>query len=121
LGPNAELEVGKDILEKLVCPACKSEEPLFASLGKVAVDNAWCPACKSKGQDSRRDVVTFHKIRGHEPFLDQPLSSIGVPPFDIIVSRNPTQVIGFELSNDAPKVLGPLHQPPTGEEALEFS
>src|SRR5687768_16880832 len=121
LGPNAELEMGKDILEKLVCPHCKSEETLFASLGKVPVEKAWCPHCKSKGQDSRRDVVTFHRIRGQEPFLDQPLSAIGIPPYDIIISRNATQTLGFELTSDAEKVLGPLYQPSTNEEALDFS
>src|SRR5688572_18860159 len=121
LGSNAELEMGKDILEKLVCTTCKSEEPLFASLGKVPVEKAWCPNCKGRGEESRRDVVTFHKIRGNEPFLDRPLAAIGVPHFDVIVSRNASRVVGFELSGDAATVLGPLYQPPTGEEALDFT
>jgi adenylyltransferase/sulfurtransferase len=102
LGPAAELELGRDILEKLICPKCKAEEPLFMSLGKVTADKAWCPHCK----DARREVQTFHKIRGREPFLDQPLATIGVPPFDILVSRNADRAIGFELSADAEQVLG---------------
>src|SRR5258707_5081302 len=32
LGPSAEIELGRDILEKLVCPKCKLAETLFASL-----------------------------------------------------------------------------------------
>jgi len=106
LGPSAEIELGRDILEKLVCPKCKSEETLFSSLGKVKADKAWCPNCK----DVRRDVQTFHKIRGREPFLDQTLASIGVPPFDILVSRNMERAVGFELSGDAADVLGPLYR-----------
>jgi adenylyltransferase/sulfurtransferase len=103
LGPTAELVLGRDILEKLICPKCKAEEPLFMSLGKVTADKAWCPTCK----DTRREVQTFHKIRGREPFLDQPLATIGVPPFDILVSRNADRAIGFELTADAAEVLGP--------------
>jgi adenylyltransferase/sulfurtransferase len=106
LGATVELELGRDILEKLVCPKCKREETLFASLGKISADKAWCPHCK----DARRDVVTFHKIRGKEPFLDQTLASIGVPPFDILAARNAERFVGFELSADASTVLGPLHQ-----------
>ncbi|MDB5321599.1 MAG: Molybdopterin biosynthesis protein MoeB [Phycisphaerales bacterium] len=102
LGPSAEIELGRDILEKLVCPKCKGEETLFASLGKVSAEKAWCPKCK----DARRDVQTFHKIRGREAFLDQTLASIGVPAFDILISRNPERAVGFELSGDAGGVLG---------------
>jgi molybdopterin/thiamine biosynthesis adenylyltransferase len=108
LGPSAEIELGRDMLEKLVCPKCKAEEVYFSSLGKVAADKAWCPHCK----DSRRDVQTFHKIRGREVFLDQTLASIGVPAFEILVSRNAERAVGFELSGDAADVLGPLYASP---------
>jgi adenylyltransferase/sulfurtransferase len=108
LGPAAEIELGRDILEKLVCPKCKGEETLFASLGKVTADKAWCPNCK----DVRRDVRTFHKIRGNEAFMDQTLASIGVPAFDILISRNERRVIGFELSGDAAEVLGEVYEEP---------
>jgi molybdopterin/thiamine biosynthesis adenylyltransferase len=111
LGPAAEVELGRDILEKLVCPKCKAEETLFASLGKVKAEQSWCPACK----DVRRDVVTFHKIRGREAFLDQTLASIGVPAFDILIGRTLERAVGFELSGDARAVLGPVYR-----EALEL-
>lgn len=112
LGPAAEIELGRDILEKLVCPKCKGEETLFASLGKVTAEKAWCPNCK----DVRRDVRTFHKIRGNEAFMDQTLASIGVPAFDILISRNDRRVVGFELGGDAPGVLGEVYE----EEGLEL-
>jgi len=112
LGPAAEIELGRDILEKLVCPKCKAEETLFASLGKVTADKAWCPACKTE----RRDVRTFHKIRGNEAFMEQTLASIGVPAFDILISRNSERVVGFELSGDAGDVLGEVNS----SDALEL-
>lgn len=118
-GAEAELELGRDVLEKLVCPQCKKEEPMFASLGQVRDDAAWCPDCDRV----RREVVTFYKIRGAEPFLDRTLKEIGVPPYDIIVARSGEQdvgrrSIGLELSGDAADVLGPLVG---GEEELDWS
>ncbi len=112
LGPAAQIELGRDILEKLICPKCKSQETFFASLGKVTAEKAWCPNCK----DTRREVQTFHKIRGHEAFMDQTLASIGVPAFDILISRNAQRVVGFELSGDAEEVLGQAR----GESTIEL-
>jgi molybdopterin/thiamine biosynthesis adenylyltransferase len=104
LGDTAELELSRDMLEKLVCPQCKNEEPIFASLGRVSADKAPCPHCPGV----RREVVTFYKIRGTEPFVGRTLAEIGVPPFDIITARTRDRAIGFELSGDACDVLGPL-------------
>lgn len=117
LGPTAEIEMGRDILEKLVCPKCHGSETMFASLGKVTADKAPCPTCP----DVRRDVVTFHKIRGDEPFIDQTLASIGVPAFDILIARAGGRSVGFELSGDAADVLGPLAARGTETEGLEFT
>jgi adenylyltransferase/sulfurtransferase len=106
LGEGATLELAREVLEKLICPKCKKEEQVFASLGKVKADLALCPHCK----DIRREVVTFTTVRGTEQFLDFPLAQIGVPPFDILIARDSsgTRAVGFELAGDAPLVLGPL-------------
>jgi adenylyltransferase/sulfurtransferase len=120
LGPKAELELGRDVLQKLVCPQCGAEEEMFRSLGRVSADLAWCPACRGKGDEARREVVTFYKVRGGEPFLGRTLAGIGVPPFDIVIARNPDdpgRSVGLELSWDAENVLGPLWD----GEALEWA
>ncbi|HSV13512.1 MAG TPA: ThiF family adenylyltransferase [Tepidisphaeraceae bacterium] len=104
LGAGAELELARDVLEKLVCPKCGATEELFASLGNVKAEKANCPNCPGV----RREVVTFYKIRGDESFLDRPLAAIGVPAFDILIARTPERATGLELSADAGNVLGPL-------------
>ncbi len=104
LGPAVELELGRDVLEKLVCPGCGFEEELFMSLGRVEDGKAKCPRCGA----ARREVVTFHKIRGDEPFMNLTLADLGVPPFDIITARSGSLAIGIELAGDAAQVLGPL-------------
>jgi adenylyltransferase/sulfurtransferase len=104
LGPAAELELGRDVLEKLVCPRCRDEEALFVSLGQVRADKALCPRCPGV----RREVHTFYKIRGGEPFLERTPAQIGVPPFDILIARSRDRAVGLELAGDAAAVLGPL-------------
>ena len=120
LGPATELELARDVLEKLVCPRCKREEILFTSLGRVAAGKAVCPHCP----DVRREVVTFYKIRGNESFLGRTLAAIGVPPFDIITARAGASAIGLELSGDVDEVLGTLSRgediAPNTEEGLEW-
>lgn len=114
LGENVELELGRDVLEKLVCPQCHSEESMFASLGQVREGAAWCPKCSGV----RREVVTFYKIRGQEVFLGKTLREIGIPPYDIIIARAGEHSIGLELAGDASAVLGPLVG---GETELEWA
>ena len=107
---HVQLELAREVLEKLICPKCKHEESLFASLASVPAEKAWCPHCK----DVRREVVTFHQIKGEESFANLPLSKIGVPPYDIVIARAGARSIGFELAGDAQRVLGDLFQ--AGEE-----
>jgi len=103
LGDDARIELARDVLEKLICPACGHRERMLASLGRVQADAATCPNC-----GARRDVQTFYTITGAEDFLDLPLSEIGVPSFDIVIARSPNRAIGLELAGDAANVLGPL-------------
>jgi adenylyltransferase/sulfurtransferase len=113
LGPDAELEIVRDMLERLTCPQCGAVEELFTSLGRVRAERAFCPNCPG----TRRNVVTFYRIRGTESFLDRTLAELGVPPFDILVARSGERMIGLELTADSHHVLGPLA---TSEEGLEW-
>jgi molybdopterin/thiamine biosynthesis adenylyltransferase len=104
LGPDAELEMARDVLEKLVCPNCGKEELVFSSLGKIGAGAAFCPVCPGK----LREVVTFFKIRGDEPFVERSLKDIGVPQFDILIARTQDRAIGLELTGDVRSALGEL-------------
>ena len=112
LGPDAHLELARDVLEKLVCPRCGMEEPLFASLGRIGAERAFCPTCPGV----RRDVITFYRVNGNETFIDRPLDELGVPPLDILIARAGERAIGLELAGDAAQVLGPL----SDSEALQW-
>jgi molybdopterin/thiamine biosynthesis adenylyltransferase len=120
-GPRAELELGRDMLEKLVCPDCGREEAVFDSLGRVPASRAICPHCHAEGKTVRRQVVTFDRVRGNEPFLDRSAAQIGVPPMDILTVRAPGKSIGLELAGDAQQVLGPLTESLETMEGLDWT
>ena len=105
LGPDARIELARDVLETLTCPGCRKQQRLFTSLGKVRADAGTCPSC-----GVQRDVTTFYTITGDEDFLDRTFADIGVPPFDMLIARSATRAIGIELAGDAASVLGPLYQ-----------
>lgn len=114
LGPSAQLELGRDVLEKLVCPACGRQEQVFASLGQIAADRAACPHCA----DVRREVRTFYKVTGDESFLERTAAQVGIPAFDILIARTADRAIGLELTGDGPAILGQLQG---GQEDLEWT
>src|SRR5690606_6019151 len=58
LGDGTQVELTRDVLEKLVCPRCGQEEQLFASLGRVPMERSYCPRCPGE----RREVVTFYRL-----------------------------------------------------------
>jgi adenylyltransferase/sulfurtransferase len=120
-GPAAELELGRDMLEKLICPECGQEEAVFDSLGRVPASRAICPNCQRSGKIVRRRVVTFDRIRGDEPFMDRTLAQIGVPPLDILTVRTPNKSIGLELAGDAQQVLGTLAPANAAADELEWT
>jgi adenylyltransferase/sulfurtransferase len=107
LGPQAVLETSTDLLASLECPACREEEPVFLSLGKVTERQGRCPRC-----GANRVPKTFHTIEGREPFLDRTLAQIGVPPWDVLAGRAGMEQRFYELSDDRDEVLGPLAEPP---------
>lgn len=101
MGNDTVLELGRDILESMHCPQCKTTEHLYMSLGKAKNSLATCPSCGTK-----REVNTIFTITGTEDFLGKTFAEIGVPKFDIVWARNSEHLYGFEFTKDAKDVLG---------------
>ncbi|MDR2172003.1 MAG: ThiF family adenylyltransferase [Planctomycetaceae bacterium] len=104
-GDETILELGRDVLEKLVCPQCKDAEEMFRSLGNVNYSMGTCPKC-----GVHRDVQTFFTIRDNASFINKTFAQIGVPKFDIVWARSDEKFIGFEFTGDAPDILGSLYK-----------
>ena len=97
------LEFSRDVVHKLVCPACNCEEELFAAVGTVPYASGKCPGC---GQ--ARTVATAHGYTGQESFGGRALDQLGLPAFDVFTARSAEREMGFLIAGDAAQVLGPL-------------
>lgn len=97
------LEFSRDIIYKLVCPRCKSEEDLFLPVGTVASERGRCP------QDGEmREVKALHTYHGREAYGSRKVSDMGLPLFDVFTARSELKQIAILIEGDREEVLGPL-------------
>lgn len=108
LGPEAVLELGRDIVEALVCPECGRRDEVYRSFGQLTESDGVCPAC-----DALRAPETLLAIGSDAPVLDRTFAELGVPPLDIISAREDEREIWYLFDGDADTVLGNLsHEGP---------
>ena len=100
LGVNAVLELDQELITKLECPNCHTVEETVRPLSEVTFEAGHCPTC-----GILREASLTHMITGEEPFLNQTLASVGVPPLHIIRAHNGTEYRFYELSGDLPEAL----------------
>lgn len=100
------IEFSRDLVRKLVCPACKEEEEIYRPMGTVAFEQA---KCRKDGQ--LRTVIPLHSFAGETDLADRKLSELGLPLLDIFVARAGEAEIGYLPYGDAPLVLGKLAEP----------
>jgi molybdopterin/thiamine biosynthesis adenylyltransferase len=97
------LEFSRDVIHKLVCPACHAEEELFAAVGTVPYARGKCPAC-----GEMRAVITAHSYSGAEPFGNRRLDRLGLPLFDVFTARSAERELAYVIAGDEKAVLGQL-------------
>jgi adenylyltransferase/sulfurtransferase len=103
LGGDVVLEFSRDVIQKLVCPACGKEEELFVPVGSLGYEQGRC-SCSGE----MRAVHTVHAYSGSEPFGSRRLNELGLPLFDVFVARNDERERAYLLEGDAMDVLGKL-------------
>lgn len=108
-GAGAKLSFLRELLLGLDCPECGRSDQLLRPLASVVEEEALCPGC-----GARRAPRLFHAVDGTEDFLDRPLSTIGVPAWDVLLASGGDAAVGLELDGDRPAVLGALDAPTGG-------
>lgn len=103
LGPQAILDLHRDVVTEFTCAKCGTAEPCFRLLGRLTEDDARCAQC----QEMRRWDST-HVVTGREPYLERTLGEIGVPAFDIISGLLGEETTHYELTGDRAEVLGSI-------------
>jgi adenylyltransferase/sulfurtransferase len=105
LGEGVTLELSRDVVTGLTCPACGLTKRHGVALGTLPEAEAACPRCRTH----RIVEFTGTVVRDGDVDLSLTPSEIGVPPFDIIVARraNETQE-AWLFDGDAGLSLGTL-------------
>ncbi|HEX8325570.1 MAG TPA: ThiF family adenylyltransferase [Tepidisphaeraceae bacterium] len=112
LGPDAVLDLGRDVARQIVCHACRHTRDVYRSLAALRVTDATCVACGQSGCE----VVTFNTVSGDEDYAGRTLAELGVPAMDIVTARTAENAIGYELHGDASGLLGECY-----DEGLEWT
>jgi len=97
------VEFSRDVIHKLVCPSCGHQQELFVPVGAVRFEDGKCP------RDGQMRIV--EPVRGYtgvESYGARKLNQLGLPAFDIFITRNAQREIGYLLDGDRDSVLGPL-------------
>jgi adenylyltransferase/sulfurtransferase len=105
LGGVDALDLGREIVERLVCDACRAEETVFEPADGVDVARATCRGCEKP-----RRVVAVHSLPAGSPLLHRTAGDLGLPAWDVVWARRGGDQVGIALAAESGAVLG------TGEE-----
>ena len=100
---EVSMEFSRDIIEKLVCPACGTVEELFLPVGSLSYQAGHC-----QRDGHMRTVIPLHSYAGNEAFGSRRLSDLGLPLLDIYTARSGSVEIGYVMGGDSREVLGTL-------------
>jgi adenylyltransferase/sulfurtransferase len=98
-GDEVLVELGRDFLLALDCPACGLHADVNRPWGRVPEDEQVCPRC---GAARRAEVI--RAVGETNPEADRPLAQLGVPPGEVLAVRTPAGLRFYELTAD---VVGP--------------
>jgi len=97
------IDFSRDIIQKLVCPACGEEEECYVPVGAISFAQGRCP---KDGQ--MRIVKTLSGYHGEPELAERTLDRLGLPLFDMFTARSMDEEKSYCLAGDAAAVLGPL-------------
>lgn len=102
LGGLDAIDLARELVERLDCPACGHREPIFQALEKVEPERVPCPRCRAE-----RVPAFVHSLAPDSPLLDNTPRELGLPAWDVVWARRGAEIIGFEMSGDDPFAAKP--------------
>ncbi len=105
LGAGASLDLSRDVIVTLGCPACGTSLPGRSVVGALREPQAACPTCRM------HRVVEIASSVSRDGGIDlaQTPADLGLPAFDVIVARQGMErQEAWLFDGDAHAVLGPL-------------
>ena len=103
MGAPDALDLARELVERLECPACHHVASVFQAAEKIHEDQLRCPLC---GEECA--PVFLHSITSGSPLLSKTPRELGLPAWDIVWCRRGEACLGFEITGDDPWGSGGL-------------
>ena len=94
LGGLDALDLARELVLSLECPACHEKEEVLAPLERIKPEQVPCGSCGGE-----RIPEFFHSIAGESPLLSKSAREIGLPDRDVIWARHGEKCAGFEIQS----------------------
>jgi len=99
------IEFSRDVIWKLICKNCNTEEEVYAPVGTVSYNDGKCHNCRKI-----REVVTTHNYSGSESYGDRLLDQMGLPLFDVFTARSRNKTVNIAIEGDKKYILKDLSE-----------
>lgn len=97
LGGLDSIDLGRELIRSLDCPACGNRDEVWKSEENITAEQAVCKKCGAEAVP-----FFFHTITPESELLDRSSYQLGLPKWDIIWARYGDQTMGLEISGDNP-------------------
>jgi adenylyltransferase/sulfurtransferase len=95
LGGLDAIDLGRELVRELACPACGRTDEVWQPVEKIREDQARCKNCGAESVP-----VYFHSLEIKNEWLDKSPRQLGLPAWDIVWARYGSSCIGLEISGD---------------------
>jgi adenylyltransferase/sulfurtransferase len=89
------IDLSRELIESLECPACKSHRRICKPIDSVPEDQARCAACSAECVPR-----FFHSLSRDSGLLDLSPRELGLPRWDVVFARFGEQAVGLEMTGD---------------------
>lgn len=97
LGGLEAIDLARELVERLECPACGRKENVLLQAEKIHQDQLRCAGCGAECA-----ATYFHSITAGSELLNKTVREIGLPSWDIVWARRGMEWLGLEITGDDP-------------------
>jgi len=89
------IDLSREIVHKLECPACGQKQTVLKAAEKLSDDQIKCPSCGSESSP-----LFLHSITNDSDLMDKTIAEIGLPKNEIVWARRDEKILGLQISGD---------------------
>jgi adenylyltransferase/sulfurtransferase len=97
LGGLDALDLAREVVERVECPACKSTREIWQPAEKIHEEDLVCATCHNECAP-----VFLHSLTAGSTALKKTSHDLGLPAWDIVWARHGDKYLGLEFAGDNP-------------------